>query len=79
MYELFPAHTDAVQRSQEIADACASELDLKSRHFPVFTPPERKSPEAYLRELCEEGLRERSIHRPLRADERLARRSEQRR
>src|SRR5437660_1462367 len=33
MYELFPAQTDAVQRSQEIADACAIELDLKSRHF----------------------------------------------
>jgi DNA polymerase-3 subunit alpha len=59
MYRLFPEHADAVRRSQEIADGCAIELDLQSRHFPVFTPPERKKPENYLRELCEQGLRER--------------------
>jgi DNA polymerase-3 subunit alpha len=57
MYRLFPEHADAVRRSQEIADSCAIELDLQSRHFPVFTPPEQKKPEHYLRELCEQGLR----------------------
>jgi DNA polymerase-3 subunit alpha len=59
MYDLFPGHADAVQRSQEIANACAIELDFKARHFPVFTPPAGKKPEDYLRELCEEGLRRR--------------------
>jgi DNA polymerase-3 subunit alpha len=59
MYELFPGHADAVQRSQEIADNCDIKLDFKTRHFPVFTPPASKKPEAYLRELCEEGLRKR--------------------
>jgi DNA polymerase-3 subunit alpha len=59
MYERFPGHPDAVRRSQEIADGCAIELDFKARHFPVFTPPDRKAPEAYLRELCDQGLRER--------------------
>jgi DNA polymerase-3 subunit alpha len=59
MYALFPDHTDAVQRSQEIADRVCIELDFKKRHFPVFTPPDRKKPEAYLRELCEQGLRDR--------------------
>lgn len=59
MYDLFPGHSEAVQRSQEIADSCSIQLDLKTRHFPVFTPPDRKKPETYLRELCEEGLRER--------------------
>ena len=58
MYALFP-HADAVQRSQEIADSCCIELDFKKRHFPVFTPPQKKKPETYLRELCERGLRER--------------------
>ncbi|HEV3115805.1 MAG TPA: DNA polymerase III subunit alpha, partial [Gemmataceae bacterium] len=43
---------------------CAINLDLKSRHFPVFTPPDRKKPEAYLRELCEQGLRDRYGDRP---------------
>src|SRR6266481_4128468 len=59
MYRLFPEHPDAVRRSQEIADGCAIELDLHSRHFPVFTPPERKKPDEYLRELCAQGLRAR--------------------
>jgi DNA polymerase-3 subunit alpha len=59
MYALFPGHADAVARSQEIADSVCIDLDFKQRHFPVFTPPERKKPEAYLRELCEQGLRER--------------------
>src|SRR5438552_4014017 len=57
MYELFPGQKAAVKRRQEIAESCAIELDFKSRHFPVFTPPADKKPEAYLRELCEQGLR----------------------
>src|SRR5437879_2405283 len=56
MYRLFPDHPDAARRSQEIADRCSIELDLKARHFPVFTPPEQKKPEEFLRELCEQGL-----------------------
>src|SRR5437868_7522326 len=59
MYALFPEQAAAVQRSQEIADACAIDLDFKSRQFPVFAPPENKSPEVYLRELCAQGLRAR--------------------
>jgi DNA polymerase-3 subunit alpha len=64
MYALFPDHADAVRRSQEIADSCAIDLDFKARHFPVFTPPEQKTPEDYLRELCEQGLNERYDGRP---------------
>jgi DNA polymerase-3 subunit alpha len=59
MYALFPEHPDAVRRSQEIADRCSIELDFGARHFPVFVPPEKKEPDAYLRELCAAGLRER--------------------
>jgi DNA polymerase-3 subunit alpha len=59
MYKLFPGHEEAVKRSQEIADKCDIKLDFKKRHFPVFTPPDKKTPEAYLRELCETGLIER--------------------
>src|SRR5438105_835596 len=59
MYELFPAHADAVQRTQEIADGCAIDLDFKTRHFPAFSPPDQKTPETYLRELCQQGLRDR--------------------
>ena len=59
MYKLFPGQEAAVKRSQEIADKCDIKLDFKKRHFPVFTPPAKKTPEAYLRELCEIGLMER--------------------
>jgi DNA polymerase-3 subunit alpha len=59
MYRLFPQQAEAVQRSQQIADSVDIDLDFKSRHFPVFTPPDRKKPENYLRELCENGFQER--------------------
>lgn len=58
MYRLFPAHHDAVRRSQEIADGCEIELDFNARHFPVFTPPRGQSAEEFLGELCWAGLRE---------------------
>ncbi|HEX3149869.1 MAG TPA: DNA polymerase III subunit alpha [Gemmataceae bacterium] len=64
MYKLFPQFPDAVQRSQEIADGVDIQLDFKKRHFPVFTPPNRKKPETYLRELCAIGLKERYGAKP---------------
>lgn len=56
MYRAFPGLEDAVARSQEIADRVDIVLDLKTRHFPVFTPPAGKRDIDYLRELCEKGL-----------------------
>jgi len=56
MYEVFPDHAEAVARSQEIANGVDIQLDLKTRHFPVFPLPEQKTDIDYLRELCEEGL-----------------------
>jgi DNA polymerase-3 subunit alpha len=64
MYALFADHADAVARSQEIANGCEIKLDFKARHFPVFTPPDAKKPEDYLRELCEKGLHERYGPKP---------------
>ncbi len=59
MYKLLPGFDAAVRRSQEIADGCDIQLDFKKRHFPVFTVPDGKKAEDYLRELCEKGLVER--------------------
>ncbi len=56
MYAAFPGHEDAVARSQEIADRVDIDLDLTTRHFPVFHPPENKTDSQYLRELCNERL-----------------------
>lgn len=57
MYDAFPEFPEAVACSQSIADRCLLELDFKKRHYPVFQPPNDLSPEQYLRQLCEEGLR----------------------
>ena len=68
MYAAFPGLDDALRRTQEIADSVHIELELGKRHFPVFTPPEGKTSEQYLRELCLAGLKERYAEpaRPLR-------------
>lgn len=57
MYAAFPKHAEAVARSQEIADRCNIDLDLKTRHFPVFTPPPPKTDVQYLREVAYDGLK----------------------
>lgn len=59
MYSAFPGRDEAVRRSQQIADSVQIELELGQRHFPVYTPPEGKTPEEFLRELCLSGLKER--------------------
>ncbi|NLF07562.1 MAG: DNA polymerase III subunit alpha, partial [Pirellulaceae bacterium] len=64
MYAAFPGREDALRRSQEIADSVDIELELGQRHFPLFTPPEGKTSEQFLRDLCVEGLRERYAKRP---------------
>ncbi|MGC1275903.1 MAG: DNA polymerase III subunit alpha [Planctomycetaceae bacterium] len=55
MYAAFPAHADAVARSQEIADRCDIQFDGR-KYYPVFRPPGEKTDAQYLRELCETGL-----------------------
>jgi DNA polymerase-3 subunit alpha len=64
MYAAFAGFEDALKRSQEIADRVAIDLELGKRNFPVFTPPEGKTSEDYLRRLCVEGLEDRYRNRP---------------
>lgn len=64
MYAAFPNRHEAVRRSQEIADRVDIQLDLKTRHFPVFTPPPGKTDIEYLREIAEEGFRKRYGENP---------------
>lgn len=64
MYVAFPGLEDAVARSQQIADGIDLQLELGKRHFPAFAPPGEKTTAAYLRELCEAGLRERYANDP---------------
>ncbi len=64
MYQAFPDQPEAVARSQEIADRIDLQLELGRRHFPVFDVPTGATAESYLRELCEQGLRERYADQP---------------
>ena len=57
MYAAFPGMADAVARTQELANGVDIDLDLKTRHFPVFLPPDQKTDSQYLRELCDLGLK----------------------
>ena len=56
MYASLPDHADAVARSQEIADRVEIDLDLTTRHFPVFTPPPGKTDVEFLIDICEQKL-----------------------
>ncbi len=64
MFDALPDHEEALRRSQMIADSVDIDLELGKRHFPTFIPPESKTPDDYLRELCEAGLRERYARVP---------------
>ena len=64
MHAAFPGHEEALAQSQQIADSVEIDLELGKRHFPSFSPPGEKTSEAYLRELCIEGLKERYADKP---------------
>ncbi len=58
MYAAMPGHDEALATSARIAELVEphyESLGLGRRCFPSFQPPENKTPEEYLRELCERG------------------------
>ncbi len=62
MYAAMPSHEEALATSARIAEMIEPNYEsfgLGKRQFPSFHPPAEKTPEDYLRELCEEGLRDR--------------------
>ncbi|MBI3324158.1 MAG: DNA polymerase III subunit alpha [Candidatus Omnitrophica bacterium] len=59
MKPLFADYPEAIAHTIEVADRCNLELDFSKTHLPSFEPPPGKTQEAFLRELCVEGLRRR--------------------
>jgi DNA polymerase-3 subunit alpha len=67
MSALFPDHPEALANTLHVAEMCNLELDLSKRYAPVFKVPEDVTKKAgrtiddaaYLRQLVEEGARER--------------------
>jgi len=50
---------EAVTNTMEIAEKCNLVMDFDTFHLPKFDPPGTQSREAFLHELCEEGLKRR--------------------
>ena len=59
MRALFPDHPEAITNTVAIAERCDLKLEFGTSKFPEYDPPEGKTREGYLRELCETGMRTR--------------------
>lgn len=71
MKTLFADSPEAIRMTLEIAERCHLELGFGTLHLPYYEPPEGKSQDAYLRELCREGLAGRYRERTPTLTERL--------
>ncbi|MEK7494949.1 MAG: DNA polymerase III subunit alpha, partial [Patescibacteria group bacterium] len=56
MRALFKDVPEAIENTEKIAAACTFSFHLGENHLPEFPLPEGKTADAFLRELCEEGL-----------------------
>ena len=58
MLKTFPNFREAIERTEEIAQRCHVEFDFSTTHLPKFPLPEGETDDAaYLRGLCEDGIR----------------------
>lgn len=57
MAGLFDPEGEAYRSTQEIAERCDIQLDLDTMHLPRFPIPSGEPAPAYMRRLCEDGLR----------------------
>ena len=57
MRAIFSEVPEALTNTLRIAEACDLKLEFGVSKYPAYTPPEGKTREEYLRELCEDGLR----------------------
>jgi len=59
MAENFKDVPQAIENTQRIVELCNFEFSLGKIQLPSFPVPEKKRPEQYLTELCQEGLKKR--------------------
>lgn len=59
MTETFKDFPDAIENTQKIVDACHFSFTFGVNHLPEYPLPEGVTPDGYLRQLCETGLKER--------------------
>ena len=59
MAALFQHVPEAISNTQVIADKCNVTMDFSKTHLPEFKVPDGASHAGYLRQICEEGLKQR--------------------
>jgi DNA polymerase-3 subunit alpha len=59
MRTLFSELPEAIENTLLIAERCNLDLEFKGYRLPKFSVPDGRSPQEYLRALCEEGLQKR--------------------
>lgn len=59
MASLFPEHPEALANTLLIADRCNLELEFGKPKYPNYTPPKGLTQDDYLRQICEQGVRNR--------------------
>ena len=59
MRELFRYAPEAIENTSRIAERCNVEIEFGNYKLPVFAVPDGKTADAYLRELCYEGIERR--------------------
>ncbi|MCK4402298.1 MAG: DNA polymerase III subunit alpha [Dehalococcoidia bacterium] len=59
MEQLFSDLPQAIENTQRVADMCQLELDFTKLHLPKVTPPQGRTADDFLAELCWQGLEKR--------------------
>lgn len=59
MIDFFKDVPEAIENTQKIVEQCNFNFELGKTKLPHFSVPEEKTPERYLTELCEQGLKKR--------------------
>jgi DNA polymerase III subunit alpha len=72
MHETFKDYPEALNNTLKIAERCSVEIELNKLRLPKFKPPQGKKTEAYLRELCQEGIEKKFKETTPEIKERLA-------
>ncbi len=57
MKSLFSSVPEAISNTVEITEKCNLELNFEENLMSQFPVPKGKTPESYLEELCQEGLK----------------------
>jgi DNA polymerase-3 subunit alpha len=71
MSALFHETPEALANTRLVADLCDLKLDFNRLHLPEYAVPDGHTPDSYLAELCQEGLRDRYQPVTPQAEERL--------